>query len=564
MEHESTAVNPGTPVWQQEPPDPAGTHTAARHAAGAPDHARRDAVVIAAVFCAALGWNVAQSTVGWHHSISGAYQNGFRQAQTALSTVYLARRGPFLAYETPVIGAPWSVPFELPLYQYLVAAGVRHLHTDLVSTGRFVNLAFFYATLAVVWSLLGSLGVASAHRPIFLTLLVTSPLYVFWSRCFMIESTALFLAAAYLDAVVRALRSRTWLPVVVAALTGILATLVKPTTWIAFAALAGLAIAVVAYRSWRQTASFGVQRMAILACACFLVPLLALSAWTRYADAVKSQSAIGSEMRSDAPVVKHHLYGTLAQRLDPQTWETIVDRTVPDVTGRCAGLLLPVVALMATRRRWGWYAAALGAFVLPIAVFTNLHVVHNYYAYANGIFLLVASGWAIEGLLRARPTLHWLAHGLLIACAAIAVYGYHHPGVRHDFPAYSGASFTGYGAEQARDEQAAARLGTLVRQATRRNAVVVGIGLDWSSELPFYAKRRALMIPNWAPRDLQTPMIDGSLAHLRPDEVDALVECPGSSKDDGFARQLAARLGLDAEPRPVEWCSMFTRRASKG
>ena len=37
-------------------------------------------------------------------------------------------------------------------------------------------------------------GVSARHRPVFLALLWTSPLYIFWSRTFMIESTALFLS----------------------------------------------------------------------------------------------------------------------------------------------------------------------------------------------------------------------------------------------------------------------------------------------------------------------------------------------------------------------------------
>lgn len=46
---------------------------------------------------------------------------GFRQAQTGVTAYWLAQGGPWFAYETPVIGSPWSVPFEFPLYQMMVA-----------------------------------------------------------------------------------------------------------------------------------------------------------------------------------------------------------------------------------------------------------------------------------------------------------------------------------------------------------------------------------------------------------------------------------------------------------
>jgi hypothetical protein len=43
--------------------------------------------------------------------------NGFRQAQTALTSYYLIKNGFSFSYWTPVIGQGWSVPFEFPIYQ---------------------------------------------------------------------------------------------------------------------------------------------------------------------------------------------------------------------------------------------------------------------------------------------------------------------------------------------------------------------------------------------------------------------------------------------------------------
>jgi len=522
---------------------------------------RRDALFLVLVFLVSLGWSVHRETVGWHHTISGAFQNGFRQSQTALSTVYLARGGPLLAYETPVVGPPWSIPFEFPLYQYIVATAVRTLHTALIPTGRFISVLFLYATLCTVWHLLGELAVARPHRLVFLTLLITSPLYVFWSRCFMIESTALFLATAQLYFVIRGLRVRTLAPVICAWAMGTLAALVKPTTWMPFAALAGLMVAVQAYRGGKgRMPRVSVERIALLGCATAVLPAVALAGWTEYADLVKSHNPIGSVMRSNSPIIVRHLYGTLAQRFDWETWSIMADRTIPDITGRRAGFLLPLLALCVTRERVGYYIAALGAFVLPIVAFANLHVVHNYYAYANGLFLLVGSGWAIEGLFRAN-TRWWLPHVALLACAGIAVYGYYDPGVRHDYRLYSGSRFSGYASEQDRNDRYAQRLGVIIRSAIPSDSIVVGVGLDWSSELPLYAERRALMIPNWIRRDPETGTIEQALAQLPPGEVGALVECPGNSRDHAFVVQLAERLRLDRVPRVAEWCLLFTRSA---
>src|SRR5258708_3048765 len=55
--------------------------------------------------------------------------HGFRQSQTAVTINALANGSPFLRYETPVLGYPWSIPFEFPLYQWLTACLMRLFHT---------------------------------------------------------------------------------------------------------------------------------------------------------------------------------------------------------------------------------------------------------------------------------------------------------------------------------------------------------------------------------------------------------------------------------------------------
>ena len=45
----------------------------------------------------------------------------FRQTQTALTALFLEFNArSFVNYETPVLGAPWSIPFEFPFFQFLL------------------------------------------------------------------------------------------------------------------------------------------------------------------------------------------------------------------------------------------------------------------------------------------------------------------------------------------------------------------------------------------------------------------------------------------------------------
>ena len=71
--------------------------------------------LIILIFAVALVWAVYTAALGWHNGLS---IHNFRQTQTAITSYYMIRGGPFLKYETPVFGVPWSIPFEFPLYQW--------------------------------------------------------------------------------------------------------------------------------------------------------------------------------------------------------------------------------------------------------------------------------------------------------------------------------------------------------------------------------------------------------------------------------------------------------------
>jgi len=81
--------------------------------------------------------------------------HGFRQTQTAITSFWMIRDGWNLSYETPVTGYPWSIPFEFPVFQTIVAliAGLAKLPLDPV--GRLVSFVFL---LACIWPALGLQG----------------------------------------------------------------------------------------------------------------------------------------------------------------------------------------------------------------------------------------------------------------------------------------------------------------------------------------------------------------------------------------------------------------------
>jgi hypothetical protein len=66
-------------------------------------------VLIIGIFVACLFWSTLMATVGWGNTISDS--QGFRQTQTAITSYYLAKGGPFLRYETSYIWVSVEHPF---------------------------------------------------------------------------------------------------------------------------------------------------------------------------------------------------------------------------------------------------------------------------------------------------------------------------------------------------------------------------------------------------------------------------------------------------------------------
>src|SRR5260370_15283782 len=139
-----------------------------------------------------------------------------------------------LAYQTPVLGPPWAVPMEFPLYQWIAASVVNFCGTPLDQTGRLVSFFFFLLTLVPTYLLLGTLRVTGPHRLLFLAVIAVSPFYIFWARDFLMETTALFFIVAYLTFIALYTDRRAKGLIILACICGILSGLVKITTFAVF------------------------------------------------------------------------------------------------------------------------------------------------------------------------------------------------------------------------------------------------------------------------------------------------------------------------------------------
>ena len=124
----------------------------------------------------------------------------FRQTQTALTSLFIEPSlNGILNYETPVLGAPWSIPFEFPLFQLLAAQLEDISGLSLSASGRLLSVLFGLGCIWPATNLMHRHGLGYLAMGIFTILYLTSSIYLYWNRSFLIESAALFFTLASLD-----------------------------------------------------------------------------------------------------------------------------------------------------------------------------------------------------------------------------------------------------------------------------------------------------------------------------------------------------------------------------
>ncbi|MDP2137545.1 MAG: glycosyltransferase family 39 protein [Candidatus Didemnitutus sp.] len=494
-----------------------------------PGPGRAEVALTVLFFLASLAFHHWGSAVGWQSkNLPGGE---FRQAQTALSTYFIQRDDDYsLAYPTPVLGKPWSIPMEFPLYQWTVARLSSATGWDLTKTGRTVSLACFYLTLPAIFLLLGRLGLTGLQRLVVLGLVLTCPLYIYYGRAFLIETMALLFSAWFLLAFLRAVENRSagWL--VLANLFGVGAGLVKVTTFMLFLMPAGLvalswlwsARPVPGAARWRPGAELAGWIAAATA-----IPFGVTLGWIRFADSVKRLNPSARFLQSDN--LTDFNFGTMANRFSAETglqhWQTISQAVVwPPV------LLLGAILFWAlpTRRRWPVFFC-LGCYLAVLALFPTLYALHEYYAVANAVFLLVALGLVFTGLSETRCP-RWLVAVVLLGVWSAQTQLY----VRGYFPQQRGISAGGSGLTEA------------LRHITAPNEVLVVAGDDWSSITPFFAERRALMLRRGV-QD-QATALEESLATLADEQVGAVVLQGALRENNQLRDRLIATFGLRRSP----------------
>ena len=467
--------------------------------------------------------------IGWDFPI-GTGSHDFRQTQTGLSAYTIANGGPRLFYEIPVLGPPWQLPFEFPIYQWLVAAYYHWTGESLGVSGRTISVAMFMASLAPMSFILAKLRVTFVQRLLILGLWMLSPLYIMYSWSVMIESTALFLCLVYLVCAIQAIDRGGFSWLLLATALGCLAAVTKITTFFAFGIIAGLWLA-----HWMVTSlahrepGWVFLRTVLRGVLIGIVPVGVAFFWSELADGVRAQNQLADNFLLTEQLSRW-IYGDLAMKTDRGMWRALTDRTISVTMGGWAVTIILIGISVFMRYRLWLVGACLGLAYLVPTVFTNVHMVHDYYAYANALFLVVGCGLGIAALLERKQLGASLLAFLLVWMTARSMQTEYTKGY-----AVGQRSFRGDLVEI--EHLFAAR-------QESENSLLFIWGAEWSSAIPLFAKRRAVMIRTHTP-GVDSPQWKELTSKVAGYPISGLVFCHHISLDKQFVQSRAAYFNIE-------------------
>lgn len=483
---------------------------------------------LACLLLVALAFNIWGVGVGWKNvNLPGCE---FRQTQTAISAMFIQRENNFsLAYPTPVLGKPWSIPMEFPLYQWSVVGVGNTTGWPLTQSGRAVSVVCFYLALPALYLLLGRLRLGRAHRLIAMAMVLLCPLHIFYARAFLIETMAMMFGVWFLAAYLMVTEGRQralWVPVAMAA--GIGCGLVKVTTLMFFLLPAFGWTLWWLYRDlrlpegrWRSVAARSLWCLAAAIPAC----VVALW-WVRYADAVKAASVDGQAFTSERLV--GHNFGT-GVRFSSDVWAYHWRIIFGEIASWPALALCGAVVVARFRRIGGLVLGLVALFFAVQLVFPVLYAWHAYYYVTNAFALMFALGIALGELLGSRlpRPLAWV---VVLAVSSLQIRLY----IQHHYPAQVGIDGGG------------SSMTTALQRVIAPDEVIIICGEDWNSMIPYYAQRRAYMIRQNMERDWDA--ILPALARLQGEDVTALLLSGPQTENSELIRIASERFGIDPHP----------------
>lgn len=395
----------------------------------------------------------------------------FRQSQTSMLIREFVENGFDLRSPIPVLGPPYFVPFEFPMFQAMAAIVAKVTGLSASAAGGLVSLVLFELA-AVLLAVLLRRWFGRAPALLALVLVQIAPFGWLWAAAPLIEFLPVAAAlGAYLLLDIWVAR-RQKLLLVGAAVLQVIAFLVKPTTAVVLTPLLLVAMVTVwnqrRLRRWSSLVLLTLPTVAGIASA---------AAWTRYADSIKADSPYTEWLTSTA--LTQWNFGYPTQRFMPNQFFNYMENAAGIVGPILMVLALVAITVVLHPRRIEPIALALVP-LTAFAVFPNLFVAHVYYSAAVMMPLIGTAALAVVSLADRFSDAYQRRAVLLFSVAAIMVGSWSSP--------------EGAPAQYFYSRLPEPALAGEIRDSTPIDAGIIVTGCDWNPEVLYAAHRRGLMI----------------------------------------------------------------------
>ena len=400
----------------------------------------------------------------------------FRQTQTAWGIREASRNGyELLNLRMPVLGSPYQVPFEFPLFQNISALVGNIFNLNVIASGRTTSLLFFCLSGMLTFNLVKKITTNSIAI-LSICLLYLTPFSIQWSNAVLIESLAnffLILSATFLRLYFER-KSSYLIFLSVSALS--LSALVKITT--PFPVIFILVI----FLMWGTNFGLNMKNFSILL-GSISISLLPALAWTRYADSVKNNGIFTEWLTSTN--LRNWNFGTLDQRLDEFGWLSIFARIW--LLGGVSFFLLTVFMIFIffenKKIQKSWIV-----FVLPLVApltYFNLYVVHDYYFMA---ILFPSVLFLSHAIVLVKRRFVW---NIKIPAFVLLIFVLLVPSWMFTIPSRD------YKSAIQSSREYVSPLASEIAVNTNSSDRIFVVGCDWDPSVLFFADRYGVAAPGW-------------------------------------------------------------------
>lgn len=348
--------------------------------------------------------------------------HSYRQSQTALTCLYFPIDGYKIDYTTPMMGYPWKVPMEFPIYQFIISILVQLFKTDIIITGKVFYILLHVINNILILKIFRRFNID--NHVCFLTLILfnVSPYYLVWAPSFLPDYFGLFLTILAITILQDYFKLKSRLMFAAFVVISITCVLNKITTYIT--TLLPLASFCIVYNYKDEFYEYFIKPWKLKSIklhwfflfGVLLIVLLIGIQWTKYCDVIKAENPFSSQWISSKPEIILWNLGTLTQRLNLNWWTRYFGYSM--IYNPLFYLIIITIAIIASIKNYR-IVVAITCFFLPPLIFFNLFHEHNYYSIINIIFLYYIISETIQYLVSIHKKI-----GIAFACIIFTFIAY--------------------------------------------------------------------------------------------------------------------------------------------